>query len=197
MFCGKRRGEQSLKGFNGVSACCKSAERKVSGKGKIKERGNTKEDKIVHHGGEGCLRVCAAKRKFTQSSARSLWTYAPVPHGAMRPQSMDLCIHGLQGCMSIPYGLTRPDARELCAHVLRRYGERFLQVSRLYGFKQLPPPECFVRTSMQQVLNVKSSAMIAITRAELFSAVPANSRFQRGSIRTSREWERRCVFQIS
>ena len=110
---------------------------------------------------------------------------------------MDLCTRTSRGCMPIPYGLTRPDNRELCAHVLQRYGERFRQVSRLYGFKQLPLPEGFVRTSMQQVLNVKSSAMIAITRAELFSAVPANSRFQRGSIRTSREWERRCVFQIS
>ena len=70
--------------------------------------------------------------------------------------------------MSIPYGLTRPDARELCAHVLRRYGERFRQVSRLYGFKQLPPPEYFMRTSMQQVLNVKSSVIIAITCAGLF-----------------------------
>ena len=116
----------------------------------------------------GLLRVCAAKRKFTQSSARSVWTYAPVPHGAMRPQSVGICLHGLQGCMSIPYGLTRPDARDLCAHVLRRYGERFRQVSRLYGFKQLPPPEYFMRTSMQQVLNVKSSVIIAITCAGLF-----------------------------
>lgn len=38
----------------------------------------------------GLLRVCAAKRKFTQSSARSLWTYALVLHGAVCPYPTDL-----------------------------------------------------------------------------------------------------------
>lgn len=61
---------------------------------------------IVHHGDEGCLWVCAAKRKFTQSSARSLWAYAPVLHDAVCPYPTDLHAQTLGNYAPMFYDVT-------------------------------------------------------------------------------------------
>ena len=63
--------------------------------------------------------------RFMDLRTHTLWAYAPMLYGLMRPYFMGLCVRALWAYASVLYGLMRPCSMDLCAPVLRTNRKRF------------------------------------------------------------------------